>query len=170
VALQHFIIPWIQDGHEIIVMMDANSPANDTTIKAFLKTTKLHDLMAAYLPDPPPTTYQRGQVKIDHIWGTIRVLTATINAGILPFGAGPRSDHAILHLDFSLEALTGIPSQSLHDPTHPASHNLWSSDIKAAKHYVNLVNEGFQAKNILLRTSILISQCDRTKQCSQNDI
>ena len=169
-ALQAFITPRLQDGHEIIIMTDANSPANDTAIEAFLEATELHDLMAAYLPDPPPPTYQRGQAKIDHIWGTIGVLTATINAGILPFGAGPRSDHAILHLDISMEALTGIPSQSLHDPTHPASRNLWSTDIKAAKQYVTLVTDGFQAENISLRTSILVSRCDRTKRCSQDDI
>ena len=70
VALQHFINPRIQDRHEIIIMMDANSPANDTAIKAFLEATDLHDLMAAYLPDPPPTTYQCGQAKID-IWGDL---------------------------------------------------------------------------------------------------
>jgi hypothetical protein len=69
-----------------------------------------------------------------------------------------------------MEALTGIPSQSLHDPTHPASRNLWSTDIKAAKQYVTLVTDGFQAENISLRTSILVSRCDRTKRCSQDDI
>jgi hypothetical protein len=169
-ALQAFVTPRIQDGHEIIIMTDANSPHTDPAIDDFLDATDLHDLMAAYIPDPPPRTYQRGQAKIDHIWGTIGVLTATTNAGILLFGSGPRSDHAILHLDFSLATLTGITAPSLHDPTHPASRNLSSTDIKAAKQYISLVTEGFQAENIALRTSILVSRCERTSRCSNNDV
>jgi hypothetical protein len=170
VALQDFVTPRTQDGHDIIVMTDANSLTNDNAIENFLDATGLHDLMAGYLPDPPPSMYQRGQAKIDHIWGTISVLTTMINAGILPFGSGPHSDHTILHLDLSLETLTGIPFHSLHDPTHPASRNLWSTNIKAAKQYINLVTEGFQAENITLQTSILASRCKRTNRCSQNDI
>jgi hypothetical protein len=169
-ALQAFVTPRIQDGHEIIIMTDANSPHTDPAIDNFLEATDLHDLMAAYIPDPPPRTYQRGQAKIDHIWGTIGILTATTNAGILPFGSGPRSDHAILHLDFLLATLTGITAPSLHDPTHPASRNLSSTDIKAAKQYITLVTEGFQAENIALRTSILVSRCERTSRCSNNDV
>jgi hypothetical protein len=75
---------------------------------------------------------------------------ATTNSSIIPFGKGPRSDHAMIHVDLSLDTLTSIPSQSsLHDPTHPSAHNLWSTDIKAAeKEYIEQVQAGFQAENI----------------------
>jgi hypothetical protein len=167
--LYAFLSPYEADGHEIIIMIDANSPDNDNAVEQFLEKLNLHDLMAAFLPDNPPPTYQRGRNKIDHIWGTAGVLTATTGAGILPFGAGPRSDHPILYADISLADLCDLPSQSLYDPTHPASRNLWSTDIKAAEKYVELVRQGFNMENINTRIAILIHRCDRTGQCTPND-
>ena len=102
-------------------MMDANSTVSDPAMVSFTDALNLHDLMADYLPDIPPRTYQRGHNKIDHIFGTIGVLTAMTGAGIIPFGEGPKSDHASIFATFSLSTLCGLPSQSLHDPTHPAA-------------------------------------------------
>ena len=110
-------------GNEVIIMTDANSPSDDVNITQFLDAHGLFDLMLDYLPDQQPPTYQRGPSKINHIWGTPGVLTATLHAGILPFGAGPKSDHAILYLDLPFALLTDISSQSLYDPTHPGYHN-----------------------------------------------
>ena len=137
-----FAKPYESQGHEVIIMMDANSPTTDPSMEAFMDALNLHDLMAEYLPDTPPKTYQRGRYKIDHIFGTISVLTAMTGAGIIPFGQGPKSDHASIYADFSLATLCGLPSHSLHDPTHPSSRNLWSTDIKAAEAYVKLVRPG----------------------------
>jgi hypothetical protein len=114
-------------------MADANSPVHDDAIDDFLQQLNMHDMTAPFLPDDPPPTYQRGQHKIDHIWGTPGILTATIGAGILPFGCGPKSDHAIVYCDISLSLLSGLSPQTIHDPTHQASRNLWSTDIKAAE-------------------------------------
>jgi hypothetical protein len=129
----------------------------------------MHDLTAPFLPDNPPPTYQRGRNKIDHIWGTPGVLTATTNAGILPFGTGPKSDHAIIYCDLSLSLLSGLSPNSIHDPTHPASHNLWSTDIKAAEHYIEIVQHGFEMENISKRIAVLHSRCFRTNKCTPND-
>ena len=78
-------------GNEVIIMINANSPNDDATIVTFLDTHGLFDLMHDYLPDRQPPTYQHDRSKIDHIWGTPGVLTATIHAGVLPFGQGPNS-------------------------------------------------------------------------------
>jgi hypothetical protein len=72
-------------------------------------------------------------------------------------------------VDFSLETLSGIPSQSLHDPTHPAARNLWSTDIKAAEKYIEYVQHGFHVENIHERISILIYRSQRTNQCTDDD-
>ena len=125
-------------------MIDANSPTSDAAIEHFLQQTNLHNVMAPFIPDHPPPTYQRGQHKIDHIWGTPGVLTTTINAGILPFGYGPKSNHSMLYCDLSLTILSGLSTQSIHDPTHPTSRNLWSTDVKAAEKYIKLVTLGFE--------------------------
>ena len=104
--LGSFVKSHITDGHEVIVMINANSPGDDDSIEHCL-------------PNQHPCTYQCGHLKINHIWGMAEVLTATVNASVLPFGAGPNLDHAILYIDFSFDTLTGLSSQTLHSPTHP---------------------------------------------------
>ena len=108
-----FAKPYESQGNEVIIMMDANSPTTDPAMEACMEALNLHDLMADYLPDTPPKTYQRGRHKIDHIFGTISVLTAMTGAGIIPFGQGPKSDHASIYADFSL----ATPSADYH-PNH----------------------------------------------------
>ena len=44
------------EGNEVIVMIDANSSSDDTTIIQFLDTHGLFDLMINYLPDWQPPT------------------------------------------------------------------------------------------------------------------
>jgi hypothetical protein len=164
-----FIKPHEAKGNEVIIMMDANSPTTDPAMEEFMDALKLHDLMADYLPDTPPKTYQRGRHKIDHIVGTLGVLTAMTGAGIIPFGEGPKSDHAILFADFSLATLCGMSSQSLHDPTHPSARNLWSTDIKAAEAYIEMVRTRFESDNIPERIATLLDRCNRTKKCTTAD-
>ena len=128
------------------------------------------DCLDDYLPDQPLCTYQCGRMKTDHIWGTPGVLTLMLNAGVLPFGTEPNSDHAILYIDLLFDTLTGISLQSLYDPTHPPGfHNLWSTDIKAAKKYVTLVNQGFLAENIHECVAILVSWCQHMGKCTANN-
>ena len=146
--LGSFVQTHAMAGNEVIIMIDANSPSDDINITQFLDDHGLFDLMTDYLPDHHPNTYQCGRSKIDHIWGTPGVLTATINASVLSFGAGPNSDHTILYLDLSYAILAGISSQSLYDPTHPGFHNLWSMDIKVATKYLQFIQDGFHAENI----------------------
>ena len=167
--LGHFIQAHITEGNEVIVMINANSPNNDTTITQFLDTYGLFDLMHDYLPDQQPPTYQHGRSKIDHIWGTPGVLTATIHADVLPFGHGPNSNHAILYLNLSFAILTNISSHSLHDPTHPGFHNLWSTDIKAVTEYIKIVHNGFYTENIFNQIAIIVSHCNCTGKCTSDD-
>ena len=131
--MKNFIQGHVRSGNEVMVMIDANSHSQDTNIQTFMEATGLHDVMEDYLLDLKPSTYQRCQNKIDHIWGTPGIITATINAGILSFGKGPNFDHAVLYLDLSFDTLTGLSSQILCDSTHPGFQNLWSTDIKACR-------------------------------------
>ena len=167
--LAQFVTGHTHNGNEVLVLIDANSHPQDTSIQQFLETTGLHDALEDYLPDTKPSTYQRGRHQIDHIWGTPGIITATLNAGILPFGQGPNSDHAMLYIDLSFDTLMGISSHILCDSTHHGFRNLWSTDIKAAIKYVELVQTGFQDENIFNRISILVSRCQRTHQCTTDD-
>ena len=49
--LTNFMSPLATDGHEILLLLDANSPADDPAVEAFLDANNLHDLMSDYLPD-----------------------------------------------------------------------------------------------------------------------
>ena len=164
-----FIKAHIAKGNKIIILIDANSNVRDRSVTNFLHDTGLFDLIEAFLPENPPSTYQRGCQKIDHIWGMPGIVTATINSGVLPFGISPNSDHAILYIDLSFDILTGLSSQSLRNPKHPSFRNLWSTDIKAAEKYIELVHTGFVSENIIKRTAILISRCQCANKCTPDD-
>ena len=94
---------------------------------------------------------------------------ATISSRVLPFGIGPNSDHAILCIDISFNILTGLSSQSIQDTTQLGFHNLWSTDIKAAEKYIELVQIAFAAKNIIEHIAILVSRCQCTNKCTQDN-
>jgi hypothetical protein len=75
----------------------------------------------------------------------------------------------MIYVDLSLASLTDLPSHSLHDPTHPSTRNLWSTDIKAADKYLAQVRDRFLAENIHERINILVHRCERTQQCTSDD-
>jgi hypothetical protein len=153
-----FLAPYEKDGNKIIIMMDANDTITSMAMDKFMDGLNLCDLMADFLPVIPPSTYQRGRNKIDHIVGTMGVNIAMVHAYVLPFGTGesPKSDHAICGIDFSLEVLCGISPDSLYNPTHPSARQLWSTDVKAATRYVDMVERRCHADNIATRVATLI--------------
>jgi hypothetical protein len=95
------------------------------------------------------------------------MLIATIRAYVIPFGhETQKSGHAICGIDFSLENLCEISAASLHDPTHPSSRQLWSTDVKAAEKYVKLAERRTEEENLETRTNTLIIQCAKTGKCT----
>jgi hypothetical protein len=71
---------------------------------------------------------------------------------------------------FSLALLSGIAPESLYDPMHPSSQQLWSMDVKAAEWYVHLVETRFAHENIEACIHTLLQQCQATGQCIPNDV
>jgi hypothetical protein len=169
--LHAFLSPYEQAQTEIIIMLDANDPIEATALDNFMDELNLCDLMSAFLPSRPPVTYQRGRNKIDHILGTMGVNLSVTRAYVIPFGVdSPRSDHAICGIDFSLNLLSGIAPESLYDPTHPSSRQLWSTDVKAAEAYIHLVETQFAHENIESRIHTLLHCCHLTGYCSADDV
>ena len=97
------------------------------------------------------------------------ILTTTINSGVLPFGISPNFDHAILYLNLSFDILMGLSLHLSCNPTHPGFCNLWSTDIKATEKYIELVQTAFASENIIEHIAILISQCQHTNKCTNDD-
>ena len=52
--LTSFILPHVLAGHEVLLLMDANSRLDSAAMSNFLDGAHLHDLMAEYLPTTPP--------------------------------------------------------------------------------------------------------------------
>jgi hypothetical protein len=168
--LKTFLQPYEQDKNEILIMLDANDPIESTSMYKFMDDLNLCDLMDDFLPPTPPKTYQRGQQKIDHILGTMGLNLSIIWAYVIHFGANsPRSNHAICGIDFFLDILCAISPESLYDSTHPSAQQLWSTDVKAAEHYVELVEQRFAADNIEARVQKLIKRCTTTGTCRPHD-
>jgi hypothetical protein len=138
-----FLQPYKKEGNKIIVMIEANDPIVSTAMDNFFDGLNLCNLMADYLPLNPPSTYQRGQNKINHIVGTMGINLVMTHAYVLPYGTGdfPKSDHAICGIDLSMDVLCGITPESLYNPTHSLARQLWSTDVKAASRYVELVEQ-----------------------------
>jgi hypothetical protein len=73
-------------------------------------------------------------------------------------------------LTYALSTLSGLTSDAIHDPTHPALHNFWSTDYRGAIKYVELVCQAFMADNISEWIAILWDLCHQTTRCTNNDV
>jgi hypothetical protein len=105
--LAAFVKPYETASNEILIMLDANDTIDSPPMDQFMDELNLCDLMSDFLPSTPPTTYQRGRNKINHIIGTMGIQLAMVCAYVLPFGDdSPKSDHAICGIDFSLDVLS----------------------------------------------------------------
>jgi hypothetical protein len=98
--LQRLIVKFQSEGHEIVLMMDANEGSElGSGVDKLIQRCGLADAHAA-AGGSPPATYQRGSKKIDFVLVSPRLVTAVRAAGILPLNDGYLSDHRALVIDF----------------------------------------------------------------------
>jgi exonuclease III len=101
-------------NHDVIVMMDANSPiTRNTHMTKLLEKTTLVDIHSNKHGSDPPTTYKRGNRKIDFILGTPSILEYVTKCGILPYD---RSDHRMLYIDLNMRGLFGQIKEDTKKP------------------------------------------------------
>jgi hypothetical protein len=88
-----FVKPYEQAGNEVLIMLDVNDSIDSAHMDKFMDELNLCNLMCDYIPATPPTTYQRGRNRIDHIVGTMGINLAMIRAYVIPFGKeSPKSN------------------------------------------------------------------------------
>ena len=109
---------WQTQGHDMVVMMDANEPAgpgsaSDRLIYA-CGLTDAHK-RENELVDPPPT-HQRGRKKIDFVLVSQRLVNAIKARSILPIHDGYLSDHRALLVDFDSGVLFSGPTSEVVAP------------------------------------------------------
>ena len=99
--MQEFILKEINQGTEIILAMDANTP--DTAEE--LQTLKLHtSMLDVYKIKHPkkqhPRTYYRGSQCLDYILATPHIARGIEKVGYAPFYMMGKYDHRLLYVDF----------------------------------------------------------------------
>ncbi|KAI2500714.1 hypothetical protein MHU86_13742 [Fragilaria crotonensis] len=112
--LQQQVLHLQEQGHAIIVMLDANSTLqSDTHFADFLDHCTLFDLHAN---DPAESTYIGAESRrIDFILGCHHARQFLERSGTLAYNEGPQSDHRGLYVDLKLEFFqrsSAIPSPS----------------------------------------------------------
>ena len=102
--IQNLILNLRDNGHSVLIMLDANSTLDDSkNLSEMLHTCGLYDL---HRSDPPQSTYiGAANCWIDFMFGCKNVLEATTRAGTLSYLEGPQSDHRSLYIDLDTSLL-----------------------------------------------------------------
>ena len=103
--LGQYITTIKNDKSAIIIAMDANEAYTDRN-SALMKWMTQHSLvdlhMALYNLDTNIPTHNRGNKRIDYIFGTYNIVPYVENGGILPFHFLKSTDHRGLYIDIDL--------------------------------------------------------------------
>jgi hypothetical protein len=100
------------DGHEILLGLDANEATEqpNSQIAKLVEACHLTDLVLhlhGHVDNPPPNTYNRGRLKIDHLFGTAATASAVSKSGIDSFGEVFSSTHRGSFVDLDMTKLLG---------------------------------------------------------------
>jgi len=130
-----------QDGHDVVVCMDANEGISSVNsgIANLLRDTGLNDVHAHLLDSTTlPPTHQRGSEKIDYVLVSPRLLEAVDSCSILGLNDGYISDHRALVVDFDPKLLFGNQTSNL---VQPAQRLLTSTNPRAVHTYTEHIRK-----------------------------
>jgi hypothetical protein len=158
VDIQGLIGRMQKEGHDIVLMMDANesSSLGSGVDKLICKCGLADAHKSAQTTLAAPATYQRGSKKIDFILISPRLVESIRAAGILPLNEGYLSDHRALVVDFDPQTFFG---DNTSDIVAPSSRRLTSTNPKAVHQYIQLMR-GF------IDQHCLTERVDALKACS----
>ena len=129
------LIHKLQDeGHSIILMLDANSVlSNESQFRETMERLHLTDL---HQHDPAPSTYiGAADRRIDYIFGCNRVVENTLASGTLSYLDGPQSDHRGLYVDVNASAILHHDANDNHiQPPHGRQLRSGNPEIVAKYH------------------------------------
>ncbi|KAI2499358.1 hypothetical protein MHU86_15140 [Fragilaria crotonensis] len=147
--LQQQIAHCQEQGHAIVVMMDANATIHsDTHFADFLDHCALFDLHAN---DPADSTYIGAESRrIDFIFGCHQARLLLERSGTLAYNEGPQSDHRGLYVDLKLEFFSR--SQAI-PPSQ--SRTVHTGNPELVQRYNRKVMEYYTAHNMVERINKL---------------
>jgi hypothetical protein len=95
-----------QQGHEVIILIDANECTSTphSKLSAWIRLHSLCDpLVQRHGSDNQPSTYKRGSKRIDYILTSRRIAEYVTASGILPYNHLVPSDHKALFIDVDIQ-------------------------------------------------------------------
>ena len=120
-------------GHDILLMMDANTPLDSAETQAFSKAANLHSVAEFRFPhESLPRTHQLGSRCIDYCLVTKKLLKWTLKFGYFPFFIHSLFDHRGMVLDLRCSEFFG---KFKVDETRKVTRKLRASHPKDADAY-----------------------------------
>ena len=155
--LQREIQRLISEEYEVVLMLDANESMYDPNSQLLrfvqdCKLTDLHLLRHSAIHAHPPGTYQRGNKRLDYIFGTHLISHCTARAGISAYHELFSSDHRGLYVDLHMQQFFGGKPTPL---ATPATRLLHSHRIAHALQYRKHVLEYVIQHNMVARSERL---------------
>ena len=154
----------IENGNEVLVLMDANTAINDRDLTTFLATTSLYDLFhhdTLQLPTRWP-----GTKRIDFIFGTRHIANNVKALGYLPWDIPFTSDHIGLYVDLAESQIFGT---NILDPAQPSQRRLRSTAPGRCDRYLRHLKKCVTANNLHQRMSDLYTKCLDHRHISARD-
>ena len=150
---------WKSEGHDLVLMMDANEPAGPGSatdrISYACGLTDVHK-RETEMAEPPPT-HQRGSAKIDFILVSSRLVRAIKARAILPIHDGYLSDHRALMVDFDPKILFAGPTSEV---VQPHARQLTSTNPKAVAKYIKVMLIQMEKHNVIQKVQQLQMRSD----------
>jgi hypothetical protein len=152
------------EGHEVVLMMDANEASvRGSAVDRLILSCHLADAHAlAGKTDPP-----RGSVKIDFVLISATLVESVKAAAILPLHDGYLSDHRELLVDFDSATLFSSKTSSV---TPAVDRRLTSSNPRAVHTYADAMKKQIVRHGILEKVLELQHQSDTgqwSSECEQ---
>jgi hypothetical protein len=167
--IQRLIGKMQTEGHDIVLMMDANESSSlGSGVDRLICKCGLADAhKSAQTTLETPATYQRGSKKIDFILISPRLVSSIRAAGILPLNEGYLSDHRALVVDFDPRILFG---DNTSDIVAPSSRRLTSTNPNAVHQYIDFMRGFIQQHCLSERVDKLKERSEDTEPWSDAEV
>jgi hypothetical protein len=167
--IQRLIGKMQTEGHDIVLMMDANESSSlGSGVDRLICKCGLADAhKSAQTTLETPATYQRGTKKIDFILISPRLVSSIRAAGILPLNEGYLSDHRALVVDFDPRILFGDDTSNI---VAPSFRRLTSTNPKAVHQYIDFMRRFIQQHRLSERVDRLMERLEEAEQWSDADV
>ncbi len=143
---------WKKQGHEVLIMMDANYTLEERYVRDLVTSLGLFDIHKEML-ETPAGTFERGGRRIDMMLGTDGVLDCVTQCGYEEYNQVAVSDHRAVYADFDFRKILGKDSPDLTNPTH---RNLSSDRPKHNHWYKEMVHRYFVKHRVYQRAEEIV--------------